>query len=478
MIEARAYPAIAPAENRSPIRSVGIGLAVGLSVVVLAALCFAGNAQLLRGAIPIAALLVALALYFIKPVLYIQYSLWVWFLAPLARRIVDWKFGYTDPNLVLLAPFLVSGVAGLTLVLPGRRKNIGLPAVFVLCIAAILYGFVVGIVVRPSAETVYGLLNWLCPLLFGVHIYSNWPSYEEHRRAISRTLLWALLILGLYGIYQFFLPPTWDRIWLENGSIGQISPSFGQPEPLRVRVWSTMNSPAPFANAMMAGLLLLLMIRSTLKLPAAVAGYLAFLLSMVRTAWLGWLIGFFLMLKNINPRVIIRIFLSAVVLLVCLLPLLSDPRLAMVIGDRVKTFMDLGHDESFGDRLEMYRVLVNDAAGNPFGHGLKNLEVSHGIPVDSGVLVMFFSLGWLGTLLYALGITSLFLKNGPRPEMHDQFYNAAKAIVIAMLAQLIGANIFVNVTGAIFWTFTGMRLAASPYHAQERAGPNQLQPSE
>jgi len=157
--------------------------------------------------------------------------------------------------------------------------------------------------------------------------------------------------------------------------------------------------------------------------------------------------------------------------------LLNDPRLATVIGDRVKTFTDLGHDESFGDRLEMYRVLVNDAAGNPFGHGLKNLEVSHGIPVDSGVLVMFFSLGWLGTLLYAIGITSLFLKNGPRPEMHDQFYNAATAIVIAMLAQLVGANIFVNVTGTIFWTFTGMRLAASPYHAHERTA-NHFQPSD
>jgi len=477
MIEARAYPTTTLVENRNAIHSGGIGLAVGSSVVLVAALCFAGKAQLLRGAIPIAAMLVGLTLYFIKPVLYVQYSIWAWFLAPLARRIVDWKFGYTDPNLVLLAPFLVSGIAGLTLVLPGRRRNTRIPAVFVLCSTAILYGFVVGIVVRPSAETVYGLLNWLCPLLFGVHIYLNWTSYEEHRRAINRTFLWALLILGLYGSYQFFAPPIWDRVWLENGSISQISPSFGQPEPLRVRVWSTMNSPAPFANAMMAGLLLLLMIRSTLKLPAAAAGYVAFLLSMVRTAWLAWLIGFFLMLKNINPRVIIRIFLSAVVLLVCLLPLLNDPRLATVIGDRVKTFTDLGHDESFGDRLEMYRVLVNDAAGNPFGHGLKNLEVSHGIPVDSGVLVMFFSLGWLGTLLYAIGITSLFLKNGPRPEMHDQFYNAATAIVIAMLAQLVGANIFVNVTGTIFWTFTGMRLAASPYHAHERTA-NHFQPSD
>jgi len=40
------------------------------------------------------------------------------------------------------------GDAGLTLVLPGRRRNTGIPAVFVLCSTAILYGFVVGIVVR------------------------------------------------------------------------------------------------------------------------------------------------------------------------------------------------------------------------------------------------------------------------------------------------------------------------------------------
>jgi hypothetical protein len=71
---------------------------------------------------------------------------------------------------------------------------------------------------------------------------------------------------------------------------------------------------------------------------------------------------------------------------------------------------------------------------------------------------------------------SLFLKTQPAPEIQDEFYKAGKAIVIAMLAQLIGANIFVNVTGAIFWTFTGMRLAASSYHAQSSLAANQLQP--
>jgi hypothetical protein len=456
----RAYPGVAFPPNTAAMPNLGVILAVGFSVVVIAGLSFAGKAQLLRVALPTAAMLVGLALYFSRPVIYIQYALWVWFLTPLARRVVDWRFGYMDPNFVLLAPFVVSAIAGLTLLLPSRRRSAPIPAVFILCALAIFYGFIVGLVVRPSLETVYGLLNWTCPLLFGLHFYLSRHRYDEHRAAITRCFVWALLILGVYGVYQFFLAPPWDRYWLENGSIGQISPSFGQPESLRIRVWSTMNSPGPFANAMMAALLLLLVTRSRLKLPASIAGYLAFLLSVVRTAWLSWLIGFFLMLKNINARSLVRIIISAVALSACIAPLLSDPRLTNVIGDRIKTFTDLAHDESFGDRLQMYRVLVADAVGNPFGHGLKNLEVSHGIPVDSGFLVMIFSLGWMGSLLFGIGVTSLFLKKADHHDTDGEFCNAARVVTIAMLAQLVGGNIFVNVTGAIFWMFTGMYLAA------------------
>jgi O-antigen ligase/polysaccharide polymerase Wzy-like membrane protein len=466
MIETSTYSAMAVREIRATTAKTSLGVTAGLSAGLVAVLWFAGSGSLLRLAIPAMTTFVGLALYLRYPILYVQYSLWVWFLAPLMRRVVDWRFGWTDPNFILLAPLLVSGVTGVAFLRKDGKAWSDIPPAFVLCGVAILYGFVVGVALYPSAETVYGLLNWVCPLLFGLHLYWNWPQYEQYRSAIGRSFLWGALVLGIYGICQFFLPPAWDRFWLENVLANMTGTSFGLPEPFLVRVWSTMNAPGPFANTIMVALLFLFVVRSPLKLPAAVAGYTSFLLSIVRTAWLSWIVGLLWILKNSKPRVVIRVVLSTLLLVACLLPLLSDPRMANVIRDRVKTFTDLGHDESFGARMEMYRVMTNDAIDNPFGHGLKNLESSHGMAVDSGILTAVFSLGWLGSILFAAGMVSLFLLKEPGSSASDEFLGVAKAIMIAILVQLVGGNVFVSVTGAMFWMMAGMYLAARKYHIE------------
>src|SRR5579862_3551295 len=173
MIEATAYPTIVSGESAPSRRSFAAVLAILVSGVGIAALALAGQATLLRLAIPGAAVFIGVVLYFSRPVRYIEYTLWIWFLAPLVRRLVDWRFGYTEPNMILLAPLLVSAVAGLTLIVPSRRGNGRIPPAFVLCGLAILYGFAVGMIAHRDkvspAEMVYGLANWLCPLLFGLH---------------------------------------------------------------------------------------------------------------------------------------------------------------------------------------------------------------------------------------------------------------------------------------------------------------------
>ncbi len=469
-MDASTYPTSAPATPseipalaaESSAASAAVGLAIVLSLLATVALWFAGQAQLLRMALPAMATAIGLILFFQRPILYYQYALWVWFLVPFVRRVVDWRFGFMDPNFLMLAPFLVSAIAGLTL-LPQRHKDWPHPpAAFVLCAAGIVYGFVVGILMQASAETVFGLLNWFCPLLLGFHIYTDWARYPQYRAATLRVFVWAVLILGAYGVYQFFFPLNWDLYWLE--SVKSTSASFGNPQPLEVRVWSTLNSPGPFANVMMVGLLLLIIVRSPLKLPAAIAGYLSFLMTVVRTAWLSWVVGFVWLLKSAKPHVMIRVLLSIVLVVACLLPLVNDPRLAPVIGDRLKSFTDLGHDDSFAVRAEMYRLLLQDAVNNPFGNGLKNMEVSHGMAVDSGILIAIFSLGWLGSALYALGVFLLFWGHSRLPAQTDEFSAASKAILIALLAQIVSGPIFVNVTGVMFWIFAGLYLSASTFH--------------
>ena len=460
MSAASTYPAAI--EKHADTRPFGAVLVAVFGVLVITALWVSGRDQLLRIAIPAMTMVTGLALYFIRPILYVRYCLWVWFLAPLARRIVDWRFGYTEPNLVLIAPLLVSALAGLTLVIPSRRQNSRIPAAFVLCGGAIVYGFIVGMVLHPSGETLYGLCNWLCPILIGLHLFLNWQFYEEHRAAICKTYLWAVLLLGLYGIYQYFAPPVWDRSWLENVRRDVLDPSFGQPEPFQVRVWSTMNSPGPFANVMLAGLLVLFAVRSSWKLPATIAGYLSLLLSLVRTTWLSWFVGFFVLLRKSRPHVIARALALIVLLGVCLLPLVKDPHVANVLGDRLKTFSDVSHDESFGERLNMYGILAIDVLNHPFGNGVSNKTTSHDMPIDSGILSMLYSLGWLGSLLFTAGVASLFIKGrcALRAEA-DPFMAACRAVIIAILAQIVGGNIFVGVNGTIFWAFAGTYLAGS-----------------
>ena len=51
--------------------------------------------------------------------------------------------------------------------------------------------------------------------------------------------------------------------------------------------------------------------------------------------------------------------------------------------------------------------------------------------------------------------------------MNDDFLKIAEAASIAILVQIVSGNIFVNVTGAMFWMLAGMHMAAVRYHNNE-----------
>jgi hypothetical protein len=413
-------------------------------------------------AIPALALLVALFLYLKKPSAYVGYALWVWFLAPLVRRLVDWKFGWHDQSLILLSPHLVAAVAVLTLLRPSRKAFGNVPPAFILCGVGVLYGFAVGMFVKPSAEVIYGLFNWLTPLLLGMHLAMDWRRFEKNRNVLLKCFTWGAGLMGLYGIYQFFFAPAWDAFWLQNISSGLIDPSFGQPEPMLIRVWSTMNAPGVFGGAMATALLLLIVDSSSVKIPFAIAGYVALLLSAVRAAWLGWAVGLFLLLRKMRPKLLVQIVGSMILIGVCVIPIVQNSQLAPTIGDRLKTLGDLKQDGSFQERQDMYRIVMGGILHDPFGHGLRNQEIVHNLAVDSGILSTILSLGWLGTVLY-LGGVGFFIYQSGRAGGENLYTNAFRAVCFASLAQYIGGNIFVNVTGAIFWICAGGALAGNQW---------------
>ena len=124
-----------------------------------------------------------------------------------------------------------------------------MPAAFIFCFAGVLYGFVVGVLLHPSAEVAFGLLNWITPLRLEAHVAIDWPNYERNKAAILSSFVWGAAAVGVYGIYQFLVAPPWDAFWLQNVTKRFTDPSFGRPEPIMIRIWSTLNAPGPFGGS-------------------------------------------------------------------------------------------------------------------------------------------------------------------------------------------------------------------------------------
>ncbi|MEO1591177.1 MAG: O-antigen ligase domain-containing protein, partial [Cyanobacteria bacterium J06632_22] len=235
-----------PALGWLPILVLGV-LSVLLSLLNLG--------SVLRLVFPVGALGTAVWLYSRYPILYVGFTWWVWFLSPWMRRMADFSGGWQDPSPVLLTPFLVTFVSGVTLVrqLPYLTWQGGLP--FMGAIAATGYGLLSGLVNGASLTAlVTSFLYWSVPVLFGFHLYANWRDYPQQRQLVYRCFLWGVLVMGSYGLFQYLVAPGWDRYWMVNSEM----PVIGSPEPLQVRVFSTLNSPGPFAQVMSAGLILLL----------------------------------------------------------------------------------------------------------------------------------------------------------------------------------------------------------------------------
>ena len=437
-------------------------------VLIVALAILAGVGSLLRLLYPAGVTAVGLLLYLRYPLLYIGFTWWVWFLTPLVRRLIDQQSGWQDPSLVLLAPPLVTLISAVTLVrhLPRAHRQGGLP--FLLCFGSVFYGFLIGAVQNPLAGTIVALLNWLPPLLFGFHLFVHWQQYPVYRYTIQRTFLWGVLVMGGYGVWQYLVAPEWDRFWLTNAVDTNV---FGYAEPLGIRVWSTMNSPQPFAAVMMAGLILLLSNRESLKFAATGVGYLSFLLSLARSGWLSWVAGLMLYMPSLKSHLQVRLLITLMSMALVVVPLASMEPLASEIAPRLESLSNTQEDGSYQARLEGYNELLGEAFTEGIGRGLGVVVESEYLGShDSGILTMLFSLGWMGTIPYATGMFLIFFQLFQGAEVQfDTFASAARAIAFGIFAQ-IGLNVsMVGVVGMVLWGFLGAGLAASRYYAHRSA---------
>ncbi|NUN66043.1 O-antigen ligase domain-containing protein [Pseudanabaena biceps] len=418
------------------------------------------GSKLLNIFYPVGAFIVGWRLYFRHPVLYTGLVWWLFFLTPLIRRIADFRAAsFTDPSSMLLAPYAAVIVCCHTLYfnIPKTREQGSTP--FVLAISGVVYGYLVGLTNSNNFISVTVVfLEWVSPLLFAYHLYINWHRYPEYCRNLQRVFLWGVLIMGAYGVYQYLVAPEWDCFWLNNAP-GVLS-SMGKPEPLGIRVWSTMNAPGTFAVFMAAGLLILFSCQSFLVLPSAGFGALSFLLSIVRTGWIGWFFGMIFISANIKPKQQFRLVLTILVLAALVIPLATMEPFGSTITNRLETLSDINNDGSFKERKVLYGLLIDDALQSYIGRG-----IGVGGGYDSAILVLLFDLGWIGSVPYAGSLISLLILIFKSPKKtKDIFASIVHAIILQSIFYLFAGASMKGASGMLLWSFLSLGLSGRSYY--------------
>jgi hypothetical protein len=355
--------------------------------------------------------------------------------------------------------------------LPKVKQLGGLP--FVVALSAITYAFFIGVIQNAPLAAIRAFLDWVVPVLFGFHLFANWKDYPLYKNNIQKTFLAITLATGSYGIFQFITAPKWDVFWLE---LTQIT-VMGDPEPFGLRIWSTLHSTSPFATLMMASGILLLMSPSKFAIPISTIGYLSLLLTVVRSAWGGWLIGIVSLVFLLRLRSKIRLFITLALLISLLLPLVYNRFVYDRVSDRFESFTSLQNDQSFIARSSNYDRDLGIALTRFIGRGMGStwivnpttgqLEV---IVLDSGILDSFFTLGWIGSIFYIGSIVSLFWKSFlGKSNKSDSFSATACSISLAVLSQVGLSSLMIGFSGLIMWSFLGIRLASQEHFTFSQA---------
>lgn len=404
-----------------------------------------------------------------SPVTYSSFCLWLWFLTPFVRRVLDYRHGWNPTNVVLLAPPAVAALSAYTLSRHARELRGRLFAPYLLILGGLAYGYSVGLINAGLIPATYALLTWIAPLVFGVHLALSWRHYMELSASIRKTFAVALPFLALYGIYQFVRLPVWDSAWMINADLK----SIGSPLPFSVRVFGTLNTPGPYAAFLLVGMLLLLAGKGFSRFPAIAVAFVALLLTRTRSSWIAFLIG--LVIQQLTQPVIRlpRRLLALVVVVILAAPLTAIPSFHSIIAKRLSTLESISSDNSFIKRVQFSQEAANSIVQTALGNGLgttggaiKLEKAPVGVrSLDNGFLELFFVFGWPGGTMFVLGVVALLLQSFRFAEARrDPFASALRSAAIALVSILPIGDIFSGSTGTLLWAVIGLGIAAHAYH--------------
>lgn len=440
-----------------------IGSFIAFTLVMFGLLIWSGQSNLLGPMYFLASLFIGGWLYATASPLYLGFVLWLWFVTSFVRRVIDYQIGqFTPPSrsLVLLTPFAVTLLTLLDIPRFGRRLVHRRYLPYLLCLIALAYGYVVGMVKEGFIAPTMTLVSWLPPILTGFYVLARWRKYERHRQVLERTLTWGVLLIGVYGLIQYFFLPAWDAFWMRQSGMINV----GQPYPYHVRIFSMLDSPGPFAVTLGTGLIMLFIGWGVLPILAAVPGYVSFLLAQVRGSWIGWMVAISTIIYLVKGRLRTRLLAMSGAILILTLPLAMQGPIANQTVSRAQTLTNLEEDGSFRARMSMYQSTSGSILTNPIGSGMG----SRGF--DSGIMTLLWNLGWPGGALYLSGLALLLLGLYKESTFFGKIVGGVAAGYLVQF--LAGGQLLGQVSGVLFWSLTGLAIASkvASQNATKRRG--------
>jgi hypothetical protein len=196
-----------------------------------------------------------------------------------------------------------------------------------------------------------------------------------------------------------------------------------------------------------------------LRFPASAVGYLSFLLTLARSAWIGWLGGLLVLTGSLKAKYQIRLFAIVLAMTILVIPVVTLGPFSENISARIQTLSNVQEDGSFNARqsyLTMsFETYLSNAIGSGIGLGL----------ADNAILSLLYSLGWIGVFGYVGGLILLILKLFQNLEERSNFFaSTARAVVASCLIRIpVNGTSIVAVGGLILWSFLGLTVASQQY---------------
>ena len=411
-------------------------------------------------ALPFFSLLLATQLVRKNTSAYIEFVVWLYMLVPLVRRYIDYRTGVPE-TVIMTAPYLAVAVC-LWVILPRWKEVLNARnASLLFVLAAIVYAAATTAFQMLLGGLASGVIAWLLNLLFAFFIILERRHIQSMYGGFERVMVYGTLVVGTYGIFQYFLLPEWDRVWLEISELV----SFGTPLPMEVRVFSTMNAPQVVGAYLVAGVLISYGSAYKIRYLAMFSGLASLLLSMSRAAWVAFLAGALFLAFRLPSRERKRIVIIGAICFGTILIGLQVPALNESLSNRFLSLTDT-NDNSAYDRTKTYEAVFHSVITSPFGLGLGVQDDSQthdsisDAEHDSSVVNLVLSFGVVGSVVFCVGFLGTSFRILRTPQV-DQAIPLLflQASLFSLLAEAALNNILTGPIASLTWCVIGLGCA-------------------